>query len=487
MNENRRILYRQNRVMVYVLLFSIFLGVGAEFIVGAPKANLITLGIGGGITVAGLAFFQYKKMYATLIPYIAVICLTAAALVVIMSSDYVTNMLFAFYLLAVAAMSLSLAVLVTGGVLGLGLLTFFVIAKGELLGFDLRAMTITIVFFVLVFLVLVIQVKVAQRLLSNVQVALTESEKQSEAKTQHVRLVHNGAQNVRSQMNIIEKDSTLNAQSMNEMRAAFQDISKASQSQAETAATISTTTEHTNRSLEDMISLFAKTINDGKELKTLSVKGQHSVDALSDALEGFQQSFELLQTTMDNLVERMHENNVFSAKIKDIAEQTNLLALNASIEAAHAGEFGNGFAVVAGEIRKLAEVSQQTALQISANQEAIEHDAKEARQEVNDKTVELQDNTGQAKVAKVNFAKISERLENFAQYLGAVDNQAKNIQTSTETIDSSVDHLASVIEETNATIQQLEAMVDEQTNRMTKLTAAIEETTQTAATIEEVG
>src|SRR5699024_5983758 len=122
----------------------------------------------------------------------------------------------------------------------------------------------------------------------------------------------------------------LNSRSMQEMRHAFQEIAHASQSQAESAATISSTIEVTGEKLSKMIHSFSKSSDDGEELKGLSMEGQKSMDNLSETMNGFHTSFNQLDQNMNNLVHKMHENNTFTEKIQEIAEQTNLLALNAS-------------------------------------------------------------------------------------------------------------------------------------------------------------
>ncbi|PAV29323.1 hypothetical protein CIL05_13080 [Virgibacillus profundi] len=485
MGRNQTVMDRQNLILFNILLFSVFLGVGIEIIVGAPIENLLALGVGGTVSVGLIGIFHYKRIYTKLIPYIAIIALSSVAIVIILSSDYVTNMLFAFYILAVAAIALSVAVLFTGGVLGLSVLTFIVIEKGEIIGFDSRATAITLVFFILVFVVLMIQVRVARMLLTNVQDALTESELLSAEQNKLTEIVQSEAVNVRSQMNSMEQDSQLNSQSMEEMREAFQEITKASQSQAETASNISTKTDNTNQLLDKMMISFTKSTKDGEELKVLSIKGQRSMEGLSETMIKFQQSFEQLIMMMENLLQKMHENNGFTTKIEDIAEQTNLLALNASIEAARAGDAGKGFAVVAGEVRKLAEVSQQTAKDIRKNLEEIEYEAMDAQKEVNENKLRLQKSAASTQEAEGDFLKISDQLANFTSYLSYLGKQANEIQSSSEDIDSSVDYLASTIEESTATIEELEAMVDEQVNRMSNLALVIERTNQAAATLEE--
>lgn len=479
------ITHQQNKILFYILTFSLILGIGIELVVGAPKENLLSMSIGGTIGLVLMAVLHFKQIYSKAIPYIAIISLTMVGFLIIVSSDYVTNMLFSFYVLAVAAIALSVLVLATGGFLGLSLLIYFVINKGEIIGFDMRATAITLVFFVLVFVVLFIQVKVARKLIEDMQQALAESETRSNELVEQTENVQQGSQNVRSQMKIIENDSQLNTQAMQKMREGFQEINQASQTQVHTATSISNETENSSQLLSEMRYSFTKVMEEGEDLKSLSVDSQQSLEKLSGFMTGFQTSFDRLGVNMDHLVQKMGESNLFAERIQEIAEQTNLLALNASIEAARAGEYGQGFSVVASEVRKLAETSQKTAEQIRRNLSDVEKEAVDAQQAVNDHQDQLQVSVEISQAAISNFSKIGEQLVGFIRYLEYLAEQASEIQDSSQTIDHSVEQLAAVIEETTATIQQLDGMVDEQVNRVVVLTEAIEQINQAAISLEQ--
>jgi methyl-accepting chemotaxis protein len=172
----------------------------------------------------------------------------------------------------------------------------------------------------------------------------------------------------------------------------------------------------------------------------------------------------LVSEQMTRLEEDSHKIGEIIEVIDEIAEQTNLLALNAAIEAARAGEQGRGFAVVADEVRKLAERSGEATKQISSIIKGMQDNTRQSVKAVGDGVVSSQE-TGVAfeKIISV----VNDSAHKVTEIAAASEEQAaqsSEVMVSIDSISASTEEAAASSEETAATAQSL-AQLAEDLNR----------------------
>ncbi|OMP67017.1 methyl-accepting chemotaxis protein [Domibacillus epiphyticus] len=287
-----------------------------------------------------------------------------------------------------------------------------------------------------------------------------------------IRKVSDSSDQVAASSEELSAAAEQSAQSANQVAGAVQEISTAADGQIISMEENKRAMNESALGLQNIAESASVVSASTKEVLHEAEQGNQVIVQTIQQMEGIAQSVKGAANVIEELGDHSKQIGQIVQVISDIANQTNLLALNAAIEAARAGEQGKGFAVVADEVRKLAEQSQQSSEQIASLIKNIQESTSHAVTVMHKGTEEVQSGTVIVNQAGEAFIHILSSIKNVTDQVQEVSAATKEISASTEQLAVSVDQLTRTSADISTNTQGVAAASQEQLASMEEITAS---------------